>query len=329
MSKEKKWENSSLAFSGFPICHDLTSIDADVGIIGIPYLTLQPYGPLPFGPNTSNPALATFGDQSLGPHSIRKMSQRFGPFLKNYDFDLKSEIFSDGSLRIVDCGDVDQSSPNDELNRKRAEASVRELLNHNVIPIVLGGDHATTISILRAYEHHGPICVIQIDAHLDYRNELGGVHEGLSSPMRRASEMPWVQSIVQIGLRGIGSATAEDVGDAISNGNILLRAEDLHRDGVDMAIQKIPKAKNYYITVDTDGLDPSIAPEVGAPVPGGLSFYQTVSIMRALTSVGHIVGADFVELAVEPDTNGKTAHLLGRLIIVLLGLISTSIRATQ
>lgn len=313
---------AELPFAGFPASEDISTLAADVAILGIPYVTPSPYAPVPTTPAVKNALLASFGDTSLGPQSIRKMSQRLGSLIGHYDFDLEGELFAGHDLRVVDCGDVDLSSPQGDENLRRAEASVRQLLERGVIPLVLGGDHATTIPVLRAYEGRGPLCVVQIDAHLDFRDEVEGVREGYSSPMRRASEMPWVQSLAQIGLRGMGSARTREVEEARSYGSVIVRAEELHRIGVEDVLRKIPRAENYYITLDTDGLDPSIAPGVDAPAPGGVTYYQMIGLMRGIAQIGRIVGADFVEHAADLDINGSTAYLLARIVVVLLGLIA-------
>jgi len=322
MAAKSKTTRTELPFAGFPTSEDLSAVRADIAILGIPYVTPSPYPPVPTSPSVKNALLASFGDTSLGAESIRKMSQRLGSLITHYDFDLEGDLFGGHDLRVVDCGDVDLSSPKDEEKRKQAEASVRHLLGRGVIPLVLGGDHATTIPVLKAYEGRGPLCVVQIDAHLDFRDEVGGVREGYSSPMRRASEMPWVSSIAQIGLRGMGSARAQEVEQARSYGSVMVRAEELHRIGIEDVLRKIPRAEDYYITLDTDGLDPSIAPGVDAPAPGGVTYYQMVGLMRGIAQMGRIVGADFVELAADLDLNGRTGFLVARIIVVLMGLIA-------
>jgi len=72
---------------------------------------------------------------------------------------------------------------------RRAEQAVRKILKAGALPMILGGDHAIPIPVLRAYEGRGPITLVQIDAHIDWRDDFNGVRDGLSSPIRRASEM--------------------------------------------------------------------------------------------------------------------------------------------
>ena len=83
---------------------------------------------------------------------------------------------------------------------------MRAILAAGALPIVLGGDHGVPIPVLRAFDGRGPITLVQIDQHIDWRDEVNGVREGLSSPIRRASEMEHIGQIFQIGLRATGSA---------------------------------------------------------------------------------------------------------------------------
>ena len=87
------------------------------------------------------------------------------------------------------------------------------------MPIALGTDEGGFIPFVRAYNTYANLCVVHIDAHIDWRHERHGVLEGYSSGMRRASEMPWVKAMAQVGLRGIGSARQQEIDDAIENCN--------------------------------------------------------------------------------------------------------------
>ena len=110
--------------------------------------------------------------------------------------------------------------------------------------------------MLRAFEGRGPITLVQIDQHIDWRDEVNGVREGLSSPIRRASEMPHIGEIFQIGLRATGSARTEEVEAARAYGAHLITAYELHDVGMDAILARIPDGGRYYITVDMDGMDP-------------------------------------------------------------------------
>jgi len=144
----------------------------------------------------------------------------------------------------------------------------------------------------------------------------------LSSQMRRASELPFVQGMAQLGIRGVGSARRQEVDDARAYGSVLIGAAELHRDGVEAALSKIPAADNYYITFDTDGMDPAIAPGVGYPAFGGLTYYQAFDLIRGVAAKGKIVGFDIVEIAPSHDFRDMTSLLAARLILNVIGAMA-------
>ena len=193
-------------------CEDLDTLDADVAIIAMPYTV--PYD-LAWSRQPS----------SLAPGALREQSLRWADRLRHYDFEFGGELFAGRTVRLVDCGDVFELPGQYEENSRMATSVLKTILERGALPVILGGDHATTIPVMRAYEGRGPICAVHLDAHVDWRDEVNGVHDGLSSPMRRASELPWVTSMIQIGLRGIGSARQREVDDAAAFGSVRVRAE--------------------------------------------------------------------------------------------------------
>jgi agmatinase len=185
---------------------------------------------------------------------------------------------------------------------------------------VLGGDHGIPIPVLRAFEGHGPITLVQIDQHIDWRDEVNGVREGLSSPIRRASEMSHIGEIFQIGLRATGSARTEEVEAARAYGAHLITAYELHDVGMDAILARIPDGGRYYITLDMDGMDPGEAPAVAAPCPGGVTFVQARKLINGLVKKGRVVGMDVVEITPSTDVNQITCITAGRLIVNLIGM---------
>ncbi len=185
---------------------------------------------------------------------------------------------------------------------------------------MLGGDHAIPIPVLRAFEGRGPITLVHIDQHLDWRDEVNGVRDGLSSPIRRASEMEHIGEIFQIGIRATGSARAEEVEAARAYGAHIITAYELHDAGIDAVLARIPDGGRYYITVDLDGMDPAIAPAVAAPMPGGVTFVQARKLIHGLVNKGRVVGMDVVEITPKDDVNQITCITAGRLIVNLIGM---------
>lgn len=298
-------------FLNMPLVTDLESLDADIAVLGIPY-------GVPYDMD------GVAGGSSTAPNAIRRRSLPFGTgrFLEHYDFDHGGPLFGERPPRIVDCGDV-RADPRDiPGNASRATAAVRAILERGAMPIVLGGDDSIPIPFFRAYEGRGPLVLVQIDAHLDFRDEVNGVREGYSSPIRRASEMTWVEGIVQIGMRGVGSARPAEVEAALAHGNRIVAAREVHANGVEWLLEQVPADASYLVTIDFDGFDPSVAPGVGAPVPGGLIFDQVAGLLQGLAERGRIAGIDLVEYVPDRDVNDLTALVGTRLLTNLIGAVA-------
>ncbi len=300
------------SFMNVPLVTDLDELDADIAFLGVPYGT---------------PYVMDHSPVWSAPTYLREVSSRFvnslGP---GHNFDFGGELLDGRDVRIVDCGDV-PGDPFDIRGSVLAAAStVEQILNAGAVPIVFGGDDSIPIPVARAYQAHGPIIVIQIDQHLDFKRERHGVADGYSSPMRRISEMPWVQSIFQIGQHGIGSALTSDVQDALGAGNTIITEREVHDAGIEAVLERIPDGADYLITIDFDGLDPSIAPAVSHPEPGGLSFHEASDLLCGLASKGRVVGMDMVEFVPAHDLHGLGARTAGRLI---LNLIAAMVRTGQ
>jgi len=300
---------SELDFTSFlriPTATDLATLEADFAIVGVP-----------FGVPYNMKGAASGASQA--PEAIRQCSARYGQYLSHYDFDLGGEALNGSSVRVIDCGDVPADPRDLAGNAVRATAAVRSIVERGCVPIVFGGDDSIPGLVLKAYEGSDPIHMLQIDAHLDFRDEVNGIRDGYSSPMRRASEMPWVKKIVHVGLRGVGSARPQDVADSKKAGNTLITAREVREKGVQMVLREFPEAANIFITIDCDGLDPSVMPGTSCPMPGGLSFYEAADILQGLARRGKIVGMDVVEYFPSLDIQKVTALAIMRLIVILMG----------
>lgn len=289
----------------------LTAGQADVAILGIPFGVPYPSG-------------LTTGCADA-PAAVRARSERLASFSAHHDFDLDGPMLVGAPpLRIVDAGDV-RGSPDDGAgNSARAEAAVRALLAAGVVPIVLGGDDSVPIPVLRAYADQGPLTVLQVDAHLDFRDEVDGVRDGYSSPMRRAAEMPHVERIVQVGLRGVGSARPSDVADARAAGNLLVTARELRERGVAWLLEQLPRGASVFIAFDIDGLDPSVVPAVTAYAPGGLSYDEASDLLGGVAARCRVAGAAFTEFVPARDLDEVSTMVVTRLVMRLLAGIDRS-----
>jgi agmatinase len=300
-----KHGHRSLLFS--EVVTDLASLGkADIAFLGIPH------GAAYTVDDISN-------DQANAPTAIRQASDRAMRSLERYDFDFGGPLHMGRQLRVVDCGDVPADLADLTSHLVRAEAAVRHILAAGAMPIVLGGDHAIPIPVFRALDGQGPITLVQIDAHIDWRDEVNGVRQGLSSPIRRASEMDHIGAIFQIGIRSSGSARAEEVAAARAYGAAIVTAWELHDIGMDAVLARIPDGGRYYLTIDADGLDPSVMPAVAGPAPGGVTFHQARKLIHGLVRKGRLVGMDIVEITPRIDVNRISAITATRLIANLIG----------
>ncbi len=295
----------------FPFNDDLENLQADIVILG-----------LPFGMPYSMAEVSN--DQSNAPTAIRRASTLAVESLRRWDFDLGGTLLDDKEIKVVDCGDIIAHPGNIDGHYQKTESAVRKILATGAMPICLGGDHGVPIPVFRAFENYGPIHLIQLDAHLDWRDHLNGEKEGYSSPIRRASEMSHVDQIFQIGLRCQGSARTEDMNAALDYGANLITVHELNDSGIDAILSKIPDGERYYLTIDADGLDPSVMPAVAGPAPGGITYLQARKLIHGLVNKGTVVGMDVVEITPSRDINQISSITAGRLIANLIG---ASVRA--
>ena len=299
------------SFHNFPIETDLDNLNADVAILGIPFGDPYSMG------EASN-------DQAFAPTHIRRHCGRALRGLDRYDFDIGGTLLDGRDIKVVDCGDVIGVAKDVAGNHARSEAAVKKILAAGALPIILGGDHAIPIPVFRAYEGCGPITLIQVDAHIDWRDIFHGVRDGLSSVIRRASEMDHINDIYQIGLRAAGSARPEEVDAALKYGAHLITDIELQEIGMKSVLDRIPDGGQYYLTIDADGVDPTIMPAVAGPAPGGVNYPQMRTLIQGLVNKGKVVGMDIVEITPSRDLNGITAVTAGRFICNLIG---TAVRA--
>ena len=195
------------------------------------------------------------------------------------------------------------------------------MLEAGAIPITLGGDHSINIPCVNAFEGQDPIHIVQIDAHLDFVDERHGVRFGHGNPMRRAAEKPYVTGLSQIGIRNVSSTAKEGYDDARAMGSDIVSVRQFRKLGVDQVLERIPKGVRYYVTIDIDGFDPSIAAGTGTPSHGGFLYYEILEFLDGLTKRGDIVGMDLVEVAPDYDHTGTTAILAAQVLMNAIGRI--------
>jgi agmatinase len=298
-------------FLNFDLALDLENLQADIAILGLPYG--DPYS-----------MEEVTNDQSNAPTAVRRASERVSIGLDHWDFDLNGPLLDNKPVRVVDCGDVVAQADDLSAHYARAESAARQIFRAGALLISIGGDHGVPIPVMRALEclhapDQDPITLVHIDAHLDWRDEVNGVREGYSSPIRRASEMDHIGEIFQIGLRCQGSARREEVEAARAYGSRLITDEELQDIGMEAVLARIPDGGRYYLTMDADGLDPAVMPAVAGPAPGGVSYQQARKLIHGLTRKGRVLGMDIVEITPMRDLNEISAITAGNLILNMIG----------
>lgn len=289
-------------FLDWPVQTDPSRMAANLALIGIPYS--EPYA-----------GEAWPNDQTLAPAALRQASALSTDGWDQWDFDFDADLRSVLPGNCLDCGDVPWHEGGFDAYARHASDCLRQLWRSGAQVMVIGGDHGATIPALEALDALGePVYILHIDAHLDWREEVGGVRRGYSSPLRWASTKPYVLGMTQIGLRGTGSARKSEIEAARAYGSRIFTADRYHALGNEAVLATIPEKSLVYITIDADGFDPAEAPGVQWPVPGGVRFQQVAPLLRAVAHRQRVVGMDVVEIAPGQDApNHLTSVIAGRL----------------
>ena len=258
------------------------------------------------------------------PRILREASSEFAASLGQFDFDLDATMFpTKGDDRgMVDVGDIATNAFDPEGNRARITAATRAVLQAGAVPVMLGGDDSVPIPMLQAYENHGPLWIVQIDAHVDWGDVIQGNPLGYGSTMRRIAEFPWVEGMVQVGIRGLGSGGAWQHDDARRWGSHLVTSYELHAHGLAVALSLIPAGARCVLCIDLDGLDPAVMPAVAMPTPGGLTYEDVIGLVRGLAAKASISGLALVEYVPERDDRFRLSALTAaRIAAVTMGCI--------
>ncbi len=293
-------------FGKNPYVEDWDAIDADVAVLG---------APLDMG--TQWRAGARFG-----PRSIREASTLFSfGHAGAYDHEDDVTYLDPEKVRIVDIGDADIVHTDMMASHGNIEFGMRKILKSGAVPVVLGGDHSVNIPCINAFDEQKPFHLVQIDAHLDFVDERHGVRYGHGNPMRRAAEKDYVTGLSQIGIRNVSSTAREGYEDARKMGSDILSVREFRKLGVDGVLARIPAGRRYYVSIDIDGFDPSIAAGTGTPSHGGFLYYEVLELIDGLARQGDIIGMDCVEVAPDYDPTGSTSILAAQILMNAIGRI--------
>lgn len=229
-----------------------------------------------------------------------------------YDIETDSEVYKKGIF--TDTPITEASSP--EKMADAVYARVKEHLNHNKFVVLLGGEHSVTIGCAKAYVEHfkskekkEEFSVLQLDAHSDMRQEYQDSKFNHACVMARVQE---ICPIVQVGIRSMDVSEKKYI-----KKELVFFAKDIQankettNDWIEKVVAKLNR--KVYITIDLDVFDPSIMPSTGTPEPGGLWWYDVLTLMRKVFEKKEVVGFDVVELA--PNKNNKGPDFLAAKLV--------------
>ena len=278
-------------FMRLPYQTDLHGVD--VAMLGVPYDSGTSYR----------------SGARLGPREIRNQSSLIRP----YSYFQKISPFE--RLTIVDAGDVDAPPVGIEPAYAAIESGVTRILDAGALPLVVGGDHSISLPCLRAVaKKHGPLALVQFDAHIDTWGDYFGGKYFHGSPFRRAIEERVIHpaQYVQVGIRGPMYGEDEDFAYQREQGVTTIDIRQVKTDGIEKVaarIRSLVRGRPLYVTFDIDSVDPAFAPGTGTPEVGGLTSYEAQQLVRGLAGL-NVVGCDVVEVAPQFDGPGQITSLL-------------------
>lgn len=231
-----------------------------------------------------------------------------------YDDETDSETYKIGIHTLAEF------TPRPTPERMMGELYHRtsELLSHEKFICMLGGEHSVSAPVIQAHaERFHDLSVLQIDAHADLRDTYDGTPHSHASIMARVVKDLRIPS-VQVGIRSISAEEAQLLDSGLPT-KIFWARDIVGRTGwIDKAVDSL--TENVYLTIDIDGLDPSIVPTTGTPEPGGLGWYETLSLIRTLAKRKRIVGMDLVEYSYVENFDSP-AFLCAKLVYKTLSYI--------
>lgn len=251
----------------------------------------------------------------FGPRAVREASALTRGFHPAQDLDLFEH------LRCADGGDVACVPMSVERTLEAIQTRVAEIAGAGALPVLVGGDHTISLGPLRAlHALHGPLGLIHFDAHSDTFGPAWDVDIHHGTVFRKAIEegLLRAQDVMQIGIRGPFTA-GNDLELAKRSGFRIVMIDEVKHDleSVAREIAEVSRRGKCYVSFDMDAVDPAYAPGTGTPVPGGLTSYEALFLVRALGGA-KLVGADLAEISPDHDQTGNTALLAASVLAELL-----------
>jgi agmatinase len=255
----------------------------------------------------------------LAPYHVRRVSALVTPFHPTHGID----VFA--ALRVLDCGNIVAPPFNAAAMREIVQSEVAQMLAHDCLPMLVGGDHSVTLPSLRALAaKHGPVAVVHVDAHFDISTaDPWGEPYHHGTPIRNAIEEGVIAEghLYQVGLRGPWKSDGEPrlLDDFGATRWTADEVETVGPGAIAGRIRERVGDRPVYLTIDIDALDPAFAPGTGTPVPGGMTAREVLALVRGLAGV-RLCGADVVEITPMLDHADVTCLLGAYLLFEALAL---------
>ncbi|MGI8788438.1 MAG: agmatinase [Pyrinomonadaceae bacterium] len=230
-----------------------------------------------------------------------------------YEEETDAEVYKIGIHTLKEFAPLD--SPAEMMNALYEET--KNLLKSEKFLCMLGGEHSVSAPVIRAHaEKFHNISILQIDAHADLRDEYDGTPHSHASIMARSVKDLKIPA-VQVGIRSLSADEARILNDLPTK---IFWAKDIHgrTDWIDDAVDSL--TENVYLTIDIDGLDPSLVPTTGTPEPGGLGWYEVLALIKKLAEKKRVVGMDLVEFS-KTENSDAPAFLCAKLVYKSLAYI--------
>jgi guanidinopropionase len=265
--------------------------DVDVGIIGVPWDS-----------GTTNRPGPRHGPRQLRDASTMIRAEHGVSGVRPFE-----------AMNCADLGDVGPNPADIQDSMQRITAFYKDVIAAGILPLTAGGDHLSSLPILRAVAEKAPVGMIHFDSHTDlFHSYFDGTMYTHGTPFRRACEEGLLdpKRVIQIGIRGT-QYDSEDRDFARAEGIRIVPIEEFHARGPEDVMaeaREIAGTGATYLSYDIDFVDPTFAPGTGTPEVGGPNSYQALQVVRGLSGV-NIVGADLVEVSPPFDASGGTAFL--------------------
>lgn len=251
--------------------------------------------PIPYGNNAPIEIIKASGDIEL------------------FDLELKEEPYKKGIFTMQEIEPVHSDS---KKTIERVEEVLKDLIEKNKVPILIGGNHTITLASALAFPKD--VHFVSLDAHADLRDEYEGSKINFACVVRRIFEIN--KNLIEVGVR---SLSKEEFDFANASKIKIYFKQDMEKIGLNNTVKEMVEeisGKKVYLTIDFDCLDPSIAPAVRWPEPNGFSWNEILFVLKEITKNSKVVGFDLVEVSPMPG-NKVTEALAARLIYKLIGMI--------